>query len=234
MNIIVTGASRGLGAEIVKTLCRHKGNQIVALARSAESMKRLSSECQKLNPGCKLVTIEFDLAQFDFYPFILQKIETVFHHCDILINNAGRVVNRPFLKTELQDFDEIFNVNVKGLYFFTQLILPIMGKGGHILNISSMGGIGGSRKFSGLTAYSSSKAAVSVFTEVLAEELEGSEISVNCLALGSVSTDMFEKAFPGAKAATTPGQMALFIADFAINGPRYFNGKVVPVSSSVP
>jgi len=234
MNFIITGASKGIGSELVKTLCRHKGNQIVALARSIDGLRRLAAECQKLNPSCKILTIEFDLAQFDFYPFILQKIETLFHHCDVLVNNAGKLINLPFGKIEPQDFDDVFNVNIKGLFFFTQLILPLMEKGGHIVNISSIGGITGSKKFPGLTAYSSSKGAVSVFTEALAEELFESEISVNCLALGGVHTDMFEKAFPGVKAQQTPQQIAQFIAEFAVTGNRFYNGKVLPVSITLP
>jgi len=233
MNFIITGGSKGIGAELVKSLCKHKGNSIVVLARSVDGLRRLSAECLKINPSCKIMTIEFDLAQFDFYPFILQKIETFFHRCDILINNAGKLINRPFDKIELQDFDDVYNVNIKGLFFFTQLILPIMNKGGHILNISSMGGINGTKKYAGLSAYGSSKGAVSVFTEVLAEELKESEISVNCLALGGVQTDMFEKAFPGVKALQSTSQMAQFIADFAVTGNRFFNGRIVPVSLSL-
>jgi short-subunit dehydrogenase len=234
MNIIVTGASKGIGAEIVKGFCKHKGNVIIALSRNAEGLRRLSAECQKLNPGTKVATIEFDLSQFEFYPFILQKIETVFHHCDILVNNAGRLVNKPFDKMEFQDFDDVFNVNIKSMFFFTQLILRIMSKGGHVVNISSLGGILGSKKFPGLSAYSTSKGAVSIFTEALAEEIKESEIRVNCLALGGVQTEMFEKAFPGYKALQTPAQMAQFITDFALNGNRFFNGKVIPVSQMLP
>jgi short-subunit dehydrogenase len=234
MNIIITGASRGIGAEIAKTFCKHKGNLVIALSRNAEGLRKLSAECQKSNAGSKIMTIEFDLAQFDFYPFILQKIETFFHRCDILINNAGRIVNRPFDKTELQDFDDVFNVNIKSMFFFTKLVLPMMNKGGHIVNISSLGGITGSKKFAGLSAYSASKGAVSVFTETLAEELKDAEISVNCLALGGVQTEMFEKAFPGYKALQTPVQIAQFITDFAVTGQRFFNGKVIPVSATLP
>ena len=234
MNIIITGASKGIGAELVKTLCKYKGNQIIALSRSVDGLRRLTAECQKINSSVKIMTIEFDLVQFDFYPFIFQKIDTFFHKCDILINNAGKLINRSFDKIEPQDFDDIYNVTIKGLFFFTQLILPMMNKGGHIVNISSMGGVQGSKKFPGLSAYSSSKGAVAVFTEVLAEELKESEISVNCLALGGVHTEMFERAFPGIKALHSPPQIAQFIADFAVTGNRFFNGKVIPVSSSVP
>jgi NAD(P)-dependent dehydrogenase (short-subunit alcohol dehydrogenase family) len=234
MNIIITGASKGIGAEIVKILSRHKGNQIIALSRNGDSLRKLANECQKINPEAKVFPVEFDLSQFDFYPFLFQKIEKVFRTCDVLVNNAGKLVNKPLEKMGFQDFDDVFNVNIKGVYFLTQLMLPAMNKGSHIVNISSIGGFQGSRKFSGLTAYSSSKGALAILSEALAEELSERDIRVNCLALGSAQTEMFEKAFPGLKAFQTPPQIAQFIADFAVTGHKFFNGKVIPVSSSVP
>ena len=234
MNIIITGASRGIGAEIVKILCKHKGNHIIALSRNGEGLRKLVNECLKLNPDTKVRPVEFDLTQFDFYPFLLQKIQTYFRTCDLLVNNAGRLVNRSLEKMELQDFDNVFNVNVKSVYFLTQLLLPAMNKGSHIVNISSIGGFQGSKKFSGLTAYSASKGALAILSEALAEELIEHEITVNCLALGATQTEMFEKAFPGQRALQTPVQMAQFIADFAITGSKFFNGKVIPVSNTVP
>jgi NAD(P)-dependent dehydrogenase (short-subunit alcohol dehydrogenase family) len=234
MNIVVTGASRGIGAEIVKILCKHRGNQIIALSRNGEALKKLIAECLKLNPDAKVRPVEFDLVQFDFYPFLLQKIESHFRTCDVLINNAGRLVNRPFEKMEFLDFDNIFNVNVKSVYFLTQLLLPAMSKGSHIVNISSIGGFQGSKKFNGLSAYSSSKGALTILSEALAEELMDREINVNCLALGATQTEMFERAFPGLKALQTPPQIAQFIVDFAVTGHKFFNGKVIPVSNTVP
>jgi NAD(P)-dependent dehydrogenase (short-subunit alcohol dehydrogenase family) len=234
MNIIITGASRGIGAEIVKILCRHKGNHIIALSRNGDGLRRLVAECQKTNPDSKVAPVEFDLSQFDFYPFLFQKIEKIFRTCDVLINNAGRIVNKPLEKMELQDFDNVYNVNIKSVYFLTQLLLPAMNKGSHIVNISSIGGFQGSKKFKGLTAYSSSKGALAILSEAFAEELSERDIRVNCLALGSAQTEMFEKAFPGLKAFQSPPQIAQFIADFAVTGHKFFNGKVIPVSGSVP
>jgi len=234
MNIIITGASRGIGAEIVKILCKHKGNHIIALSRNGEALRKLVAECLKLNPEAKVRPVEFDLVQYEFYPFLLQKIESFFRNCDVLVNNAGRLVNKSLEKMEVQDFDNVFNVNVKSVYFLTQLLLPAMNKGSHIVNISSIGGFQGSKKFKGLTAYSSSKGAITILSEAFAEELMDREISVNCLALGATQTEMFEKAFPGLKALQTPQQMAQFIADFAVTGHRLFNGKVIPISNSVP
>ncbi|MFH1159819.1 MAG: SDR family oxidoreductase [bacterium] len=234
MNIIVTGASKGIGFETVKVFARSKQNHVLAIARSGKLLKELAEECKRVNQDAHVTPYEFDLQQFDFYPLILQRIQTYLPHCDILVNNAGKLVNKPFEKTDANDFDEIFNVNVKSLFLLTQAILPMMNKGGHVVNISSMGGVQGSQKFSGLSAYSASKGAVAVFTEALAEELKDNQIYVNCLALGGVGTELFERAFPHAKAAFNPNQIAQYIADFALNGHKYFNGKVLQVSVTTP
>lgn len=234
MNIVITGASKGLGAEVVRVWSRHKGNHIVIISRKGEPLRKLAAECQRESADVKVMPIEFDLSQFDFYTFLFQKIELCFRNCDVLVNNAGRLVNKPFEKTGMQDFDDIFNVNIKCAYFLSQLLLPMMNRNSHIVNISSMGGVQGSKKFSGLSAYSASKGAAAILTEVLAEELEEREIFVNCLALGSFQTEMFEKAFPGIKAFHTAQQMASFVADFAVTGHKFFNGKVIPVSVVVP
>lgn len=234
MNIIITGAGKGIGAEITRFFSKNKGNQIIAIARNGEQLRKIQAECQRANADAKVTVFEFDLMQFEFYTFLLQKIEQVFPRVDILINNAGQLVNKPFERFEFQDFDDIFNANVKSLFFLTQLIAPIMNKGGHIVNIGSIGGMSGSKKFKGLSAYSASKGAVAVLTEVLAEELFDRDISVNCLALGAVQTEMFERAFPGHRAMQNPQQMGQYIAEFSLNGDRYFNGKVIPVSLSVP
>ncbi len=234
MNIIVTGAARGIGYEVVKVLAKHKQNHIVAISRNGKALKELVSDCIRLYPDAKVIPYEFDLTQFEFYPFIVQRLETFIHTCDILINNAGKLVNKPFDKFGIDEFDDTFDVNVKSPFFMIQALLPMMNKGAHIVNIGSIGGVQGSKKFPGLAAYSASKGALAILTEVLAEELAEQEIKVNCLAIGAVQTEMFMKAFPGAKAMQTPAQMAHFVGDFAINGHKYFNGKVVPVSLSVP
>jgi short-subunit dehydrogenase len=206
----------------------------VAISRNGKALKELASECLRLNPEAKVIPYEFDLNQFEFYPFIVQRLETFIHKCDVLINNAGKLVNKPFNKFGPNEFDDIFNVNVKGPFFLTQALLPMLNKGAHVVNIGSMGGVQGSKKFPGLAAYSASKGALAILTEALAEEFAEQEIKVNCLALGAVQTEMFTRAFPGVKALQSPVQIAHFIADFAITGHKYFNGKVLPVSMSVP
>lgn len=234
MNIIVTGAAGGIGYEVVKVLARHRQNHVVAISRNGRILNELADECKRLHLDGKVTPYEFDLEQFEFYPFIAQRLETFIHSCDILVNNAGRLLNKPFSQFEPEDFDETFNVNVKSPFFLVRALLPVMSRGSHVVNVSSMGGIQGSKKFPGLAAYSASKGALAILSEVLAEELADLEIRVNCLAIGAVQTPMFQKAFPGAKALQNPAQMGHYIADFAVNGAKYFNGKVIPVSLSTP
>ena len=104
----------------------------------------------------------------------------------------------------------------------------------HIINISSIGGIAGSSKFSGLSAYSSSKGALNILTEMLCEEFKDSGPSFNCLALGAVQTEMLEEAFPGYQAQVSSLEMANYIYKFSLEGNKFFNGKIIPVSTSNP
>ena len=110
----------------------------------------------------------------------------------------------------------------------------MMNAKGHVLNITSMGGVQGSAKFPGLSAYSSSKGALVILTELLAEEFKDSGPSFNALALGAVQTEMLEEAFPGYKAPVSAAQIGEYIIDFALNGHQFYNGKVLPISSSTP
>jgi NAD(P)-dependent dehydrogenase (short-subunit alcohol dehydrogenase family) len=110
----------------------------------------------------------------------------------------------------------------------------MMPSGSHIVNISSMGGFQGSSKYKGLSYYSASKSALACLTECLANEFSEYGISVNCLALGSVKTEMLDKAFPGYKAPVDAKEMAEFISDFALTGHKFFNGKILPVAVTNP
>lgn len=151
-----------------------------------------------------------------------------------MINNSGYLVSKPFDKLRREDFLRSFDVNVFGTAAITQAVLPFMKKSGHVVNISSMGGVQGSLKFPGLAAYSSSKGAMITLTEVLAEEYKETGPSFNAMALGAVQTEMLEEAFPGYKAPHTAKEMAQYIMDFSLTGNKYYNGKILEVSSSTP
>jgi NAD(P)-dependent dehydrogenase (short-subunit alcohol dehydrogenase family) len=128
----------------------------------------------------------------------------------------------------------MFDVNVKAAFKMVRLLVPFLNKGSHIINISSMGGFQGSVKFAGLSLYSAAKGALNILTESLALELTENKISVNALALGAVQTEMLSAAFPDYEAPLKPDEMASFIKDFALNGHKVYNGKILPVSLSTP
>ncbi|MFT5738496.1 MAG: 3-oxoacyl-[acyl-carrier protein] reductase [Maribacter sp.] len=150
------------------------------------------------------------------------------------MNNAGKLVNKPFLETSMEEFKDVYAVNVFGVAAVTKIVVPYMGKGNHVVTVSSMGGVQGSAKFSGLSAYSSSKGAVITMTELLAEEFKEKGPSFNVLALGAVQTEMLAEAFPGYQAPVTALQMANYIMNFALTGQALYNGKMLQVSISTP
>lgn len=237
MNIIITGASQGIGYEISLQFAGIPGSTVLAIARNELNLKRLRDECLKRNPGSKLIPVALDLEKILDQPasitdIILQHI----NHVDILINNAGFLVNKAFDDTSLQEAKKTYDMNLFVPAMLIKELFPYMGKNNvsHVVNISSMGGFQGSSKYPGLSYYSSSKAALASITECLASEYRNTRVYFNCLALGSVQTDMFAKAFPGHKAQLKPGEMAGFIVDFALNGHKHIRGKIIPVSISNP
>ena len=161
-------------------------------------------------------------------------IESCFQHVDILINNAGALVAKPFTEINSEELERIYHVNVLSVFKLTQELIPKFSNNAHIVNISSVGGVQGSVKFSGLSAYSSSKAALLALTECLAEEYKETDLTFNCLALGAVQTEMLEEAFPGYQAPTSANDMATYIFDFSINGQNFYKGKVLNISKSTP
>ncbi len=234
MNIIVTGASRGIGRALVLKFAENQGNKIIAISRNQEKLRHLADEANQLSSGSAVIPVPFDLASEGFAFNLLPDIFKHFEYVDILVNNAGMLIKKPFGELTDQDFDDLFNVNVKSVFRLSRALLSNFRKGAHIVNISSMGGVQGSSKFPGLALYSAAKGAVSVLTEAMAEELKERGISVNCLAYGAVKTEMLAEAFPGYEPPLKAEDMAEYAAWFAQNGNRFYNGKVLPVSVSTP
>lgn len=224
-NIIITGTSRGIGFELVH-LFANQGHNVLALSRNAQPVNNLQFD--------NISSFAFDLCEADDYQKVQMFIENEFKHVDILINNAGTLLNKPFAETTFEDFEQVYRTNVFGVSEMTRIILPFMKNDGHVVTISSMGGIQGSMKFPGLSAYSSSKGAVITLTELLAEEYKAIGPKFNVLALGAVQTEMLKEAFPDYEAPTTALEMAEYIYNFALTGHKYYNGKVLQVSNSTP
>ena len=238
MDIIITGASRGIGYQLAKILASDSQNRLVVIARNNEALLKLQAEVKQLYSTDNVFPVAFDLSDIFNNSSDLKK--DIFKHItrvDILVNNAGFLGKELFedVKGRL-NIDKIFNVNFFAPAELIRLLLPALGKGNksHVVNIGSVGGFQGSSKFPGLSYYSASKAAIASLTECLAEEFKNRNIAFNCLALGSVQTEMLEEAFPDYVAPLKAYEMAEFIADFAQTGHKYFNGKILPVSISTP
>ncbi len=230
MNIVITGASRGIGYSTVKVLAKDKTHKIIVLTRNLEAFS------QKINADPAMKDADITAHFLDLQNFTVADLPKITGNIDVLINNAGLLINKPFQQLEDSDWLSIFQTNVFGPAKLIKFLLPKMGQNQptHIVNIGSMGGFQGSSKFPGLSAYSASKAALSILSECLAEELKNSRVISNCLCLGAVDTDMIREAFPGYEPPISSDEMANFIADFALNGHKYFNGKTLPVALSTP
>jgi NAD(P)-dependent dehydrogenase (short-subunit alcohol dehydrogenase family) len=233
MNVIITGASSGIGFETALEFALDNKNKILCIARSADKLRKLHEIAKGINPECTLLPVAFDLVNDDYaalVPFIKERLGIV----DILINNAGSLINKAFTETTASDLAEMLEHNVMSHFKMIRHTLPFFEKGGHIVNIGSMGGFQGSVKFPGLAAYSASKAALHALSECLAFELAEIGIKVNCLALGSAQTEMLEAAFPGYESHVMAFEMGKYVADFAKTGHKFFNGKILPVAVTTP
>lgn len=225
-NIIITGTSRGIGFELVK-LFADTGHQVLSLSRNNIPIASLNFK--------NVTALSFDLSIESDYKKVSNFVSEKWNNkVDVLINNAGLLVNKPFHDITQQDWLKVYQVNVFGVAELTKTVLPFMNPGSHVVTVSSMGGIQGSMKFPGLAAYSSSKGAVITLSEVLAEEYAAQKIAFNVLALGAVQTEMLAEAFPGYEAPLKAVEMASYIYDFSLTGNKYYNGKVLEVSSTTP
>ncbi|MDW8849384.1 SDR family NAD(P)-dependent oxidoreductase [Flavobacterium sp. MMLR14_040] len=223
-NIIVTGTSRGIGYELALQFA-NAGHQVLAISRNTP---------QALLQHQNITCLSVDLANESALQIVDDFLSSTWKKVDAVVHNAGALLLKPFAETTQADFESIYKVNVFGVANLTRICLPYLQSGSHVVTISSIGGVRGSLKFAGLAAYSSSKGAVITLTELLAEEYKEKGISFNVLALGSVQTEMLNEAFPGYQAPISAEGMATYIYDFTLNGNKYFNGKVLEVSSTNP
>jgi len=236
MNAIITGASKGIGYYTAVELAQ-RGCNLLLLSRDTDGLQQLVNECRK-NSAAAVSFKKFDLTEFDdFFPDVERFIHHTFEgELDILINNAGALTHKAFKDFTENDIQRLVQVNFIAPARFIQAVVPYLENTvkSHVVNISSMGGYQGSVKFPGLSFYSATKGALNTLTEVLSEEYRNTQVSFNALALGAVQTEMLDEAFPGMEAPLSAHQMGQYVADFALNGHNYFNGKVLPVSLSTP
>jgi NAD(P)-dependent dehydrogenase (short-subunit alcohol dehydrogenase family) len=223
-NIIITGTSRGIGYEMALQFA-NAGHQVLAISRKTP---------QVLMEHENITCLSIDISDENQMQQVRNFVSKTWKKVDVLIHNAGSLLHKNFTEISSQEFQNIYKVNVFAVAELSKICIPFMGKGSHVVTISSMGGIQGSMKFAGLSAYSSSKGAVITLSELLAEEYKEQGISFNVLALGAVNTEMLQEAFPGYEAPISAKEMADYIFNFALSGNKYYNGKVLQVSASTP
>lgn len=180
---LVTGASRGIGAAIAKELSRQGYAVAVHYNRSAQAAQALAQQL----PGA--IALQADMADAQAVEAMVEKAAQHYGRIDVLVNNAGVALWKLAMDTTVQEWDELFSVNVRGAFAATRAVLPHMvaAQGGSIVNVSSMWGqVGASCE----VAYSASKAAIIGMTKALAKEMGGAGIRVNCVCPGVIDTDM--------------------------------------------
>lgn len=223
-NIIITGTSRGIGYELALQFAA-AGHKVLALSRKIP---------QALLDNPNITCLSVDLSENEGLTEVERFIANSWKQVDVLIHNAGVLIHKVFTQITAEEFEHIYKVNVFGVAALNRVVLPFMQRGGHVITISSMGGVQGTMKFAGLSAYSSSKGAVITLSELLAEEYKEQGIAFNVLALGAVNTEMLQEAFPGYEAPLSAREMADYIYNFALTGNKFYNGKVLQVSSTTP
>ncbi|HEY0975882.1 MAG TPA: SDR family oxidoreductase [Flavobacteriales bacterium] len=230
--VVVTGASRGIGRATALELAVVHGCRVFAVARDAEALAALVREAA--DRDAHIVAVGLDLALPDA-PVRLAEVVGP-ERVTALINDAGLLIKRPFGEWTIEDGQRLFHLNAVVPLLLAQALAPAMAgtPGAHIVNIGSMGGFQGSSKFPGLALYSASKGALATVTECLAEEFRTSGVRCNCLCIGAVDTVMLREAFPGYEAPVSAATMGAYVAGFALEGHKLFNGKVLPVSVSTP
>lgn len=224
-NVVITGTSRGIGFELAKQFAEN-GHNVLALSRNTKPLLTYNHK--------NITVISVDLSNSNDLKKVSEFVKNNWQSVDILINNAGKLVNKPFTELSSNDFLDVYKVNVFAVAEITKIMIPYLRKGSHVVTVSSMGGIQGSMKFAGLAAYSSAKGAVITLSELLAEEYKEQQIAFNVLALGAVQTEMLAEAFPDYQAPLTATEMADYMYNFALTGNKFYNGKVLQVSSTTP
>ena len=230
--VVISGGSSGIGRATVKYfLNAGEEYRVITFARRIEKLTELSEELSE-NQRSRFKGLHINLEKPNFEE-LTDSIESFGGKVDILINNAGLLIVKPFEELTREDILRSYRVNVMSVYELVQAVLPFM-KGGNILNVSTMGGVKGAQKFAGLSAYSSSKSALLNLTELLAEEFSGRGIHVNAVALGAVDTPMLASAFPDFKTNVTADRVAEYIYRLTTSDYKLLNGKTIELTATTP
>ncbi len=237
MNILVTGGSRGIGSKIVSTFAKNKHNVIINYNKNKEMAKNLSYNLN--DSGFNTKIFKADVSDINQVRDMVSFCRENYGDVDVLVNNAGIAKSQLFDEITQSDWDEVININLKGIFNCSQAVVSdmIKRKSGCIINVSSIWGIEGSAME---VHYSASKAGVIGFTKALAKELGPSNIRVNCVAPGVIKTDMLNgysdddlKALKNDTSLLrlgSPQDVADVVYFLASNESSFITGEVINVS----
>lgn len=183
---LVTGASRGIGAAIAKRLAAEGANVAITYAKDAKAAADVVTAIE--GTGRKAFAVQADAADADAVRSAVEQTAKTFGRIDVLVNNAGILIPKPFEESTLEDIDRMFDINVRGVLVATQAALKHMPDGGRIISIGSC--VGERMMTPGLTTYSATKGAVKMFTQGLSREVGRRGITVNNVQPGPIDTDM--------------------------------------------
>src|ERR1700674_2417603 len=183
---LVTGGSRGIGAAIAKRLAADGANVAITYTKGADAAASVVKEIERA--GRKAIAIQADAADADAVKAAVEKTFATFGRMDVLVNNAGTAIPKPFEETTLEEIDRVIDINIRGVFVTTQAALRHMNDGGRIINIGSA--VGERVQVPGLVPYSATKGAVKIFTQALSREVGSRGITVNNVQPGPIDTDL--------------------------------------------
>jgi 3-oxoacyl-[acyl-carrier protein] reductase len=183
---LVTGGSRGIGAAIAKRLAAEGASVAITYAKDASAASAVVKAIEL--GGGKAVAIQADAADAAAVKGAVEKAVSTFGRLDVLVNNAGTAIPKPFADTTLAEIDRVININIRGVFVTTQAALTHMNDGGRIINIGSA--VGERVQVPGLVPYSATKGAVKIFTQALSREVGSRGITVNNVQPGPIDTDL--------------------------------------------
>ncbi|XP_054285723.1 3-oxoacyl-[acyl-carrier-protein] reductase FabG-like [Macrosteles quadrilineatus] len=184
--VLITGASSGIGAATALHFAK-SGAFLSLTGRNQENLQKVASECEKVSKNKPFMIIG-DLSNESDTKNILESTVKHYDKLDVLVNNAGVLEFGSIENTSLEQYDRVFNTNVKAIYHLTMLAVPHLTKTkGTIVNVSSVNGV---RSFPGLLAYNMSKSAVDQFTKCVALELAPKQVRVNSVNPGVIITEL--------------------------------------------
>lgn len=220
--VLITGGGSGIGAACAEEFLR-RGRAVVVVGRTASRLRSVKGA----------LALAGDVGDEAFARRAFAAARRRFGSVDVLVNNAAHLVKKSFVDTTAAEWDETMRTNLRGPFLFSREFLRAAKPGRAIVHIGSLGGVQGTEKFPGLSAYTVSKYGISGLTAALAVEARPRGVAVFCVAPGAVDTAMLRKAAPGLKAGAVPADIAKVVADLADSArPDLLSGAVIPLDTN--